>query len=151
MTAAARAFLRSDASSTLHPHLPELPSSCRPSGMACERWRQEAELTLERCLADLDAALLSGEAPPLAALTAVDEWMSWVRRSVGALVRPEGREIVRGDVRQSFSLAWRLAADRAVADFSEDFEAVERFCGRYLDAAELWSRAGYAALIALRA
>lgn len=138
------------APSSLHPHLPRLPESGVPDAALVTAWRSQAEAILEGCLADLDAAILGGESPEFAGLRAVDEWMAWVRRSLTALVRPEGRELVRGELRQSFALAWRLAADRAVAEGADDPSAVEVFCRRYLAVAHERARAGYAALIALR-
>ncbi|MCB9744868.1 MAG: hypothetical protein H6740_19920 [Alphaproteobacteria bacterium] len=146
----ALAIHATQSTSSLHPHLPRLPDSGLPEASQVAAWRRQAEAILERCLADQDSDILRGEAPEFAGLRAVDEWMSWVRRSLTALVRPEGLELVRGELRQSFALAWRLAADDAVAEGAEDPGAVERFCRRYLAVADQHTREGYAALVALR-
>ncbi|MCB9759005.1 MAG: hypothetical protein H6739_04130 [Alphaproteobacteria bacterium] len=131
------------------PALPALPLSALPLPDALAEWLREAEVRLEAALADYDAALLLTDRIELAAAAAVDELMSWVRSTVGRLSTPEGRELVRGELRQRCALAWRLEADAAVSRSYEDPGAVETFMRDYLAMCREQAARGYAALVAL--
>ena len=140
------------ASDALLPNLPELDPRAvlLPTGSALSSWRKQADLRMQLALAELDAALIDGEQPGLAARIAFDAVREWVSLSLERFRTLEGAEVVRGRTRQSCQEAWSRRELQMIESACRDPGAVDRHLRLYIGTAFEAAARGYASLLAMR-
>lgn len=140
------------ASDALLPNLPELDPRAvlLPTGASLSAWRKQADLRIQLALAELDAALIEGEEPTLAARIAVDTVREWVCLSLERFRTLEGAEVVRGETRQACQEAWSRRELMMIESASWDAGAVDRHLRLYVGTAFEAAARGYASLLATR-